>query len=255
MTSKSSPLFRLNGKTVVITGGLGLIGSELASACRDAGAEVVILDIKGIKNAGNNVTNYPCDITSVASVRKALKAVLRDFGKIDVLVNNAYPRNGNYGRLFEKIRLEDWAENVHAHLGGYFNVTQQVARFMMKRKAGSIINMGSIYGMVGPDFSIYKGTSMTMPAEYAAIKGGILNLTRYLATYLAPHQIRVNAVSPGGILDGQDPRFVKNYCRRVPLGRMGYPDDISGPVLFLASDASRYVTGQNIAVDGGWTAW
>jgi NAD(P)-dependent dehydrogenase (short-subunit alcohol dehydrogenase family) len=246
----------------VITGGFGLLGSELAASFLSSSAQVAILDVAQdaeklgrLRRRFGPVRFYPCDIASPRAVASSLRQIGRDLGKIDILVNNAYPRNKNYGRLFEKIELKDWQDNVNRHLGGYFNVTQQVARLMRKRRSGSIINIGSIYGMVAPDFSIYKGTKMTMPAEYAAIKGGLINLTRYLATYLAPYNIRVNAVSPGGLFNGQDRRFVRNYSKKVPLGRMGNPGDVCGAVIFLASDAARYITGQNIAVDGGWTAW
>lgn len=258
----SENLFRLKDKVAVITGGFGLLGSALVLAFQEFSANVAVLDIRPdpkqmarFRKKPGRIRFYPCDIASSESIRKTLDAVVGDFGKIDVLVNNAYPRNGNYGRIFEKIRLADWKDNVNSHLGGYFNVTQQVSRLMRKRRSGSIVNIGSIYGMVAPDFSIYEGTRMTMPAEYAAIKGGLITLTRYLATYLAPAHIRVNAVSPGGLLNGQDRRFVKNYCKKVPLGRMGNPRDVCGAVLFLAGDAARYITGQNLAVDGGWTAW
>jgi len=254
-------LFNIKDKVVVITGGFGLIGLELVSAFLESSARVVVLDLKKnskklteFRKKSSHIYFYPCDITSFKSVQKALSDLARDLRKIDILVNNAYPRNKNFGRVFEKIQLADWHDNVNMHLGGYFNVTQQVVQLMIKERTGSIVNMSSIYGMVGPDFSVYKGTRMTMSAEYAAIKGGIVNLTRYLANYLAPFNIRVNAVSPGGIFNHQDQKFVKNYCKRVPLGRMGHPKDICGAIIFLASDASQYITGQNIAVDGGWTA-
>ena len=261
MQIKKDDLFSLNKKAVLITGGFGLLGSELVQSCLAGGAHVAILDVRPndeklrrFRNISSRVRFYRGDIAS-PQVRKVIGTVISDMQAIHVLVNNAYPRNRHYGRIFEAIQLKDWQVNVDRHLGGYFNITQLVANQMKKQCTGSIVNIGSIYGMVAPDFSIYQGTKMTMPAEYSAIKGGLLNFTRYLATYLAPHGIRVNAVSPGGIKNGQDPKFVRNYCRRVPLGRMAAPEDVSGAVVFLASDASRYITGQNIAVDGGWTAW
>lgn len=216
---------------------------------------MAVLDIAPASESSDNpsLLFLRTDITQQVAVKEAVQEVMRRFRQIDVLVNNAYPRNKNYGRKFEEVELADFNENVTSHLGGYFNVTQQVSRQMVLQKRGSIINIGSIYGMVGPDFSIYQGTDMTMPVEYAAIKGGLLNFTRYLATYLARHEIRVNAVSPGGIFNHQDPQFVENYKKKVPMGRMAEPGDIVGAVLFLASDASRYITGQNLAVDGGWT--
>jgi NAD(P)-dependent dehydrogenase (short-subunit alcohol dehydrogenase family) len=125
----------------------------------------------------------------------------------------------------------------------------------MQQRYGNIVNIASIYGMLGPDFSIYEGTTMTMPAEYAAIKGAIISFTRYLATYLAPYNIRVNCLSPGGIFNEQPETFVKKYNKRTPMGRMGNPEDIAGGVLFLLSDLSSYITGQNLVIDGGWSAW
>jgi NAD(P)-dependent dehydrogenase (short-subunit alcohol dehydrogenase family) len=141
------------------------------------------------------------------------------------------------------------------HLNGYFLCCQQIAEQMKKQKKGSIINLGSIYGVVGPDFSIYAGSNTTMPAAYAAIKGGIINFTRYLATYYAKDGIRVNAVCPGGIYDNQPAVFVKKYAEKTPMGRMGYPEEIAGPVIFLASESSSYITGHILMVDGGWTVW
>lgn len=261
MNNPGSSLFHVAGKTVLLTGGFGLLGRALAKALLLHGAHVVVLDIRAneqlmqeFREVSSAVQYMQADITSAASIQHALSAAVREHGQIDALVNNAYPRNANYGRRFEAITLQDWGENVHSHLGGYFNVMQHVARVMETQKSGSIVNIASIYGMVGPDFSIYEGTSMTMPAEYAAIKGGIINLTRYLATYLGKHSVRVNAVSPGGIFDDQDPVFVEQYKARTPMGRMATPEDVTGAVVFLVSDAARYVTGQNIAVDGGWTS-
>lgn len=259
---KLKNLFNLDQKVVLITGGFGLLGKALVNAFMDYKATVYLLDIKEdrevlaqFREKSDRIYFYQADITNETSIEEALRKIIKDNACIDILVNNAYPRNKNYGRTFEKIQLSDWQENVQSHLGGYFNVTQQVARQMIVQRSGTIINIASIYGMVGPDFSIYEGTNMTMPAEYSAIKGGLINFTRYLATYLGKYGIRANAVSPGGIFDGQNPKFVENYKKRVPLGRMASPEDVCGTVLFLASDASQYVTGQNIAVDGGWTSW
>lgn len=245
--------FNLEGKVVLISGGFGLLGSSFVKAFQEQGARVVVFDLKEKKTSAHRY--YECDLTKGESIQQAVRRVIQDEERIDVLVNSAYPHKKNWGKVFEEVNRDDWCENVDAHLGGYFQLTQEVAREMKRKKRGSIIQIGSIYGMVGPDFSIYEGTSMTMPAEYAAIKGGLVTLTRYLATYLARYNIRVNMVSPGGIYSGQPESFVKNYQKRVPLGRMATPEDICGAVLFLASDASQYVTGQNIAVDGGWTAW
>jgi len=170
-------------------------------------------------------------------------------------VNNAYPRNENYGRKFEDVTYEDFCQNVNMHLGGYFLITKEISKVMMKQNCGNIVNMASIYGFSAPNFEIYEGTDMTMPVEYAAIKGGIINLTKYLASYLGRYNIRVNAISPGGVFNNQPESFVKKYSEKVVLGkRMANTDDLIGVLLFLLSDASKYMTGQNIVVDGGFTS-
>ena len=163
--------------------------------------------------------------------------------------------NKNYGKKFEEVTYRDFCENVVLHLGGYFLIAQEVVRTMIKQKSGNIVFLGSIYGFAAPKFEIYENTSMTVPVEYAAIKGGVINMVHYLASYLGPYQIRVNALSPGGVFNNQDTNFVKKYSNHVRLGkkRMAKVDDLTGALLFLLSDDSRYMTGQNIIVDGGWT--
>ena len=176
------------------------------------------------------------------------------YKRIDGLVNNAYPRSKDWGNKFEDIKLDSWKQNIDWQLNSYFYMSQQVAIQMAKQKSGSIINMASMYGVVAPDFTVYDGTNMTMPAGYSAIKGGLINLTRYMASYFGPKQLRVNTVSPGGIFDNQNITFVQNYEKKVPMRRMGTPDDIAPSVVFLLSDESKYITGQNLIIDGGWTA-
>jgi NAD(P)-dependent dehydrogenase (short-subunit alcohol dehydrogenase family) len=257
-------MFDLKGKTVVITGGVGLIGEAFSRACLRSGANVAIVDIneqkaneliEEMKKEGiENVIFQRCDITNVQDIPSTINAVLAKFGDIDALVNNAYPRNKNYGRKFEEVTYEDFCENVNMHLGGYFLMTKEISKVMMKQNHGTIVNMGSHYGFAAPRFEVYEGTKMTMPVEYAAIKGGIINLTRYLASYLGKYNIRVNTLSPGGVFDNQPESFVRKYSERVLLGRrMATVDDLTGVLLFLISDASKYITGQNIVVDGGWT--
>ncbi len=253
------------GKIILITGGGGLLGKEFSRVCAETGYSVVIADINdeiGIKTAGeiaqatgnNNIRYHHCDITNDDDVKEIIGYCKEEFGALSALVNNAYPRNKNYGRIFEDVTYDDFCENVSMHMGGYFNITKWVAREMMAQKSGNIINMASIYGFAAPRFDVYDGTPITMPVEYAAIKGGIINLTRYLASYLGKYNIRVNAISPGGIEDRQPESFIKKYSSQVFFGgRMGQPDDITGVLLFLLSDQSGYITGQNIIVDGGWT--
>jgi len=255
----------LSKKTILLTGALGLLGKAFARACALAGANLVLLDIR--QNEGevfakslaeetknDDIVFAHCDITRKDEIQQAVALTLSRFGSLDALVNNAYPRNKNYGKPFEEIAYEDFCENLNMHLGGYVLMTQQVLPVMKKQGAGNIIFMSSIYGFCAPRFEVYEATKMTMPIEYAAIKGALLNLTKYVAALAGKNGIRVNALSPGGILNDQDPAFVKAYSSHVPLGtRMANPDDITGALLFLLSDASSYVTGQNIVVDGGWS--
>ena len=258
-------MFDIKNKTVIITGGAGLIGSAFSKACAEYGANVVIADIgeekaneltEQIKKEtwNSNIFFQKCDITNTNDIQNLIDTTLNKFEEIDALVNNAYPRNKNYGRKFEAVSFEDFCENVNMHLGGYFLITQKISKVMIKQNYGNIINMASIYGFSAPEFEIYEGTDMTMPVEYAAIKGGLINLTKYLASYLGKYNIRINAISPGGVFDNQPGSFVKKYSEKVVLGkRMTNTDDLFGVLIFLLSDASKYITGQNIVVDGGWT--
>ena len=264
-SSKMGDIFSLKGKVVLVTGSVGLLGAKICEGLCQYNAKLAMTDINKdrlsrlskelSKDYSAEVLSLFMDIADEKSVEDGLTKILDGFGSIDVLLNNAYPYNKNYGRIYEDIDFKDWQENVDMHLNGYFNVTHKVSKIMMKQRRGNIINIGSIYGVLGPHFGIYEGTGITMPAEYSAIKGGIINFTRYLATYLAVYNIRVNSISPGGIFDDQSPRFVKRYSKEVPLGRMASPEDIVGGVIYLSSDASRYVTGHNLMIDGGWSIW
>ena len=243
-------MFSIKDKVIVITGGNGLLGKEMVSTFRKQGAVVIAADIyfeeKGIDD-------FIIDITDEDSVKKGIAAIIEQYNKIDGWVNNAYPRTKDWGIKFEDIPLESWRKNVDMHLNGYFLCCQAVLVQMKNQGFGSLINMSSIYGLVGPDFTVYEGTAMTMPAAYAAIKGGLNNFTRYLASYYGGDQIRVNTVSPGGIFDNQPESFVNNYNKKVPMKRMGSPKDIVSAVCFLLTDDSSYVTGHNLVVDGGWS--
>jgi NAD(P)-dependent dehydrogenase (short-subunit alcohol dehydrogenase family) len=253
--------FDLTGKTALVTGGAGLIGEALCEALADHGATVVVGDVAVdpgrdlADRLGADVEFRELDITSEASVEETIDAIRADHRQLDVLVNSAYPRNEHYGRPYEEVAFEDWQENLDLHLNGYFCTSYHASLAMLDDEvAGSIINLGSTYGVRAPEFSVYDGTDMTSPVEYAGIKGGIVNLTRYLASYLGEDGIRANTLSPGGVFADQHPSFVEAYERRTMLGRMAEPEDLKGPVVFLASDASRYVTGHNLLVDGGWTS-
>lgn len=251
----------------MITGGAGLLGSEFVRSCAKEGAKVIILDIdskKGTtlakntsKETGNqNIVFLKCDTANERSVKNTVSLIQKKFHRIDALVNCAYPRNKNYGRQFEEVTYEDFCENINLHLGGYFLMSREVSKVMTKNKSGNIIFMGSIYGVVAPKFDLYKGTNMAgVPVEYAVMKAGTIHLAKYLAAYLGPSGIRVNAISPGGVFANQSEPFLSRYISKVRLKpqRMAKEKDISDVLLFLLSDASKYITGQNIIVDGGWT--
>jgi NAD(P)-dependent dehydrogenase (short-subunit alcohol dehydrogenase family) len=242
----------LKNKLIIVTGGNGLLGKEIISKVISLGAICVNIDIN--HETSKDLTKIKCDITDTCSINNAIDLVINKFKRIDGLVNNAYPRTKDWGLKFEQIQYSSWQSNVDWQLNSYFYFTQQVSKQMLKQKFGSIVNVASVYGIVGPDFNVYEGTQMTMPAAYSAIKGGVINFTRYLASYFGPSNIRVNCVSPGGIFDNQDSNFIKNYNKKVPMKRMGVPEDISPTIAFLLSEDSSYITGQNIAIDGGWTA-
>ena len=178
---------------------------------------------------------------------------MNEFSKIDALVNNAYPRNKNYGRKFEDVTYEDFCENVNMHLGGYFLMMQQFAEHFKKQGHGNIINIASIYGVIAPRFDIYDNTDMTMPVEYAAIKSAIIHLTKYVAKYYKGYNIRVNCISPGGIYNNQPEPFIKSYNEYALNRGILDSSDITGILLFLLSNESKYINGQNIIVDDGWT--
>lgn len=256
--------FDLTGKVAVVTGGLGLIGRGLVAGLAEAGAHVFMADIdeagaqevaRDMREQGWQVSSVALDIRDEASIARCMDSVAATGGALDVLVNSAYPKTPGAAVEIESVPEDVWRTEVDAHLNGYSFCCRDAARLMREQGGGSIVNIGSTYGIVAPDFSIYDGLpGMTTPATYAAIKGGIITLTRYLASYYGSAAIRVNCVSPGGIANNQNPVFVQRYEAKTPLGRMGTPRDIAGAVVFLASDAAAYVTGHNLVVDGGWTA-
>lgn len=242
---------RLINKIIVVTGGSGLIGASIIKQVRKEGGFAINADITHSTNLSEYLVN--CDVTDIISVKSCISAVVNEFGKIDGWVNNAYPRTEDWGSHFENIKISSWNKNIDMQLNSVFICCQEVLKIMKNQKSGSIVNIASIYGLVGPDFSIYEGTNMTMPAAYSAIKGGVINFTRYLASYFGTFNIRVNCVSPGGIFDNQSSSFVNKYQNKVPLRRMGLPEDISPSVVFLLTKDASYITGQNLIIDGGWT--
>ena len=243
----------LKDKVIIVTGGSGLIGQSILTDLRQQGAIAINADINSALN--NDELFYFCDITKVESVNLLINELKKKYGRIDGLVNNAYPRTKDWGTKFEDISMQSWQQNVDMQLNSLFYISQCIIKEMKEERNGSIVNIASIYGIVGNDFSVYKNTDgMTSPAAYSAIKGGIVNLTRYLSSYLGEYNIRVNCVSPGGVFNNQHPNFVKQYSKRVPLKRLASPDEISPAVTFLLSEGARYITGHNLVVDGGWTA-
>ncbi len=254
--------FLLKGKNAIVCGGAGLLGREIILALAQAGANVILADInenigekfsKSLRAKKLSVNYFKFDISKIDQLDKNLENLVKKMGGVDIYVNAAYPRTSDWGQEIEKISTLSWRTNVDLHLNAYALSAKYMAQ-RMKSKGGCIINLGSIYGVVGPDFTIYKNTKINNPAAYAAIKGGIINFDRYLASYYGRYNVRVNTVCPGGVFDRQNTTFVKNYNHRVPMKRMARKDEIASAVLFLASDAASYITGTTMMVDGGWTA-
>jgi|SRR5665647_247748 len=241
----------LKDKIILVTGGSGLIGKELVADINRKGGKAINADI----GVGNNVINgtIQMDITNDDSIQTGIDLIVAEYGQIDGLVNSAYARTKDWGTKFEEVNPASWRSNVDMQLNSYFVCCQKVLKIMAIQRSGAIVNIASIYGVVGNDFTLYEEYGGTSPAAYSAIKGGIINFTRYLASYYGRKGIRVNCVSPGGIFDHQQPSFVSRYEAKVPMGRLGNPDDIAPAVSFLLSEEAKYITGQNLIVDGGWT--
>ena len=266
-------LFDVAGKRVVVTGGAGILGTEFCTAFAQNRARVAVVDVDGagaerlaaaLRDGGGDAVSVACDVTDEGSVEAMVASVAAAFGGVDVLLNNAGGKSrdpGAFYAAFEDYSLEQWRSIMAVNLDGAFLVARAVGRHMVTQASGgSIIQTASLYALHGPDNRIYEGSEylghrISLPAVYSASKGGLVALTRWLATYWGAQGIRVNAVAPGGIESGQNQTFVQNFSRRAPMGRMGRRDEIVGAMLWLASDASSYVTGQLIYVDGGVTAW
>jgi len=261
---KTKKNFDLSGKVCVVTGAAGLLGQEFVRAILENKGIVIIADKNKrlclkVKNRFDKNFNseridfVQFDITSKESVIASIKYLHKKYGKIDALINNAYPRNKNYGKHFFDVEHKDFVENIGLHLGGYFTTSQQFSVYFKKQGYGNIINISSIYGLMIPRFEIYKGTKMTMPIEYAAIKSGLIHITKYMAKYFKGMNIRVNALSPGGIFNKQSKIFIKNY-KKISLNKgLLNKGDLNDTLIFLLSDSSRYLNGQNIVVDDGFS--
>jgi NAD(P)-dependent dehydrogenase (short-subunit alcohol dehydrogenase family) len=253
--------FSLKDRVALVTGGAGpLFGSSISEALAEAGATVIIASrsmarnqsfIEELQNDGFDVHSFELDITSHNSIRQLHDDVIDAFGRLDILVNSAYVQIGGG---FETQTSDDWMESARGDMAGLFSICQLFVPDMVRQGKGSIINVSSIYGVVANDPGIYKGTDMLQAPHYTFVKAGMINFTRYIANYYGAKGVRANCISPGGYLSDQAEPFIKNYKERVPLGRLMSHEDIQGAIVFLASDASAYVTGHNLLVDGGWTS-
>lgn len=272
MNNNTLELFSLKNKVAIVTGALGLIGKNHCIALSEAEANVVVCDLDEAKceefasTLPTKSIGVGVDITNKPSIENLRDKTLKTFGKIDILVNNAAindmfenPQVAAEQSMIENYPLEMWQQSLNVNVTGTFLCSQVIGTEMAKSKKGSIINVASTYGIVGPDQSIYKkpdgSQSFYKSAAYPATKGAIISFTRFLAAYWGNKGVRVNTLSPGGVENNQDEYFISNYSAKTPLGRMAQPTDYKGAIIFLASDASSYMTGANLIVDGGWTAW
>jgi NAD(P)-dependent dehydrogenase (short-subunit alcohol dehydrogenase family) len=261
----SQNLFDLTDQVALITGGSGVLGMVFAHALADQGAQVVIADIdeERCTACAAQITDKSkrksfgvlLDVSDPQAVTRAADRTEATFGRLDILINNAAAQPPGMFSPLEEYSVDVWNKVMAVNLTGQFLMSRAVAPMMLRQKKGSIVNISSVYGVVGPNQHIYEGSQFNTPPVYSASKAGVLGLTRYLATYWADKGIRVNSITPGGVFrDHKDP-FLKNYCARVPMGRMAEQDELRGAVVYLASGASSYVTGHNLIVDGGWTVW
>lgn len=258
----------MTGRTALITGGAGHLGRAMASALAEQGCDLILVDRNhdALADAaamladigGGAVRTVRADLESETERDELVAFVRGEVGALNVLVNNAGfvgdSQLAGWAVPFEHQRIDTWRRAIEVNLTAPFHLSQALAEPLRASGAGAIVNIGSIYGVLGPDQRLYEGTAMGNPGAYAASKGGLTQMTRWLATTLAP-AVRVNCISPGGIARGQSETFVDRYVARTPLGRMGREEDFKGALLFLASDMSAWMTGQNIMVDGGWSAW
>ena len=267
-------LFDLRNKVALVTGGAGILGQHFCAGLAASGASVAVVDLmveKAQQTARTISDKYKvkaigvgCDVSDQMSVKEMVLKVVAEFGEINILHNNAAGKSDDLNAFFapfEEYSLEQWRSIMAVNLDGMFLVAQAVGKQMlMQKKGGSIIQTSSIYGVMAPDHRIYEGSfylgsQINTPAVYSTSKAAVIGLTKYLATYWADKDIRVNTLTPGGTESGQNDEFKRRYSSRIPLGRMASPHEMVGALLYLASDAASYVTGQNIIVDGGLDCW
>jgi len=260
-TKSMADLFSLKGQTALVTGAAGQLGRQMVSALLDAGANVALADVDpeaaekaaiNFKAPSSRSLPVYMDTTSEASIEDARDKILKRFGKVDILVNNA---GIGVFTPFETRSESEFTRVLDINVKGVFNCIRLFSRVMKKARHGSIINIGSVYGVVSADPRIYGRSGRNSSEVYAASKAGVIHMSRYFAVHLAPSGIRVNTISPGGVYNRQDPSFVKNYGKKTPMGRMAFDHEVRGALLYLASDASSYVTGHNLVVDGGFSIW
>lgn len=264
--------YDLSRKIVVVTGGTGILGKWYCHGLAKAGAKVLVADLQAAdcerlvseinQEKGGKSEAHPVDLASEKSIKAWAKQILDQHGSIDVLVNNAATKSANFFQPLEKFSLEDWNQVMAVNVTAMFLAARELGPSMVAKKAGSIINVSSIYGLVGPDQRIYEGSwyeamggAINTPLIYSATKGAVISMTKHLATYWGAMGVRTNCLAPGGVGSGQNAVFDEKYSARVPMGRMARPQEMVGALAFLASDASAYVNGQSLVVDGGWTAW
>jgi len=274
-------MFDLKNRVIVVIGGRGYLGRDFCQKLRSQNATVISVDLpvtskaatkSAYKNEFEDVEQLDVDVTSRDSVKEAIEQIVTKYKKIDSLIYSVTAKPNDFYAPFTECSLEGWQSVINAELDGLFLTTQEVGRVMEKQEYGNILFISSIYGVVGNDQRIYKGSNLAgLYAEsdgdpdrkqiyshsvYPVVKGGIISLTRYLAAYWGEKNIRVNCISPGGVYhEGENETFLKKYSERVPLGRKAEVSEITGSVVYLVSDEASYVTGQNLIVDGGWTVW
>ena len=266
--SETEQLFRLDGQVAVVTGAGGLLGEHHAAALADAGAHLVLADIRTdrttelaarLAKRGTRALAITCDVTQPEDWRALLKSTLTEFGRVDVLINNAActvqsPTAGYEAGLAE-FPLADWVKILDVNLTGTLLGCQAIGAQMLAQRNGAIVNIASLYGVVSPHHKMYPGTGIHQPVAYSVSKAGVIALTRYVATAWAESGIRVNCITPGGVENQHAELFKSRFAALNPMGRMARPDEMKGAILYLSSSASRYCTGHNLVVDGGWTSW